>query len=120
MIVRHVVAAANVDAEGFVRDPLQARHGVVYAGTLADLSGEVDALTHLNLDFPAHSLGPCVVAQDLSPGAPVLRNADGMMVFASIRPASMTHLGSVDLDARRLAWLSVLRSRRETAIGADV
>jgi len=114
MRIRHVVAQENVDQDGDIRDPRRARHCIVVAGRIADLSGEVDPMTHLNLDFPSHQLGPCVVAERLERGATVLRE-DGGFRFAEPLPLAATHLGAVDVDQRRIDWLAAHRAR--TAVG---
>jgi len=117
--VRHVTEAANVDAEGFVIDPSQARHGMVSRGALRELSGPVDPLTHLNLDFSHHRLEDCVVAGRLEPGALIRLDAEGRLARARIRPGAMRRLGTVDLDVRRIAWLEVHRERRREGFLAD-
>jgi len=120
MIVRHVVEAANVDPEGYVTDPTLACHGVVQRGRLWELSGPIDPLTHLNTDFPDHTLGDCVVAEGLQPGARMLLDAEQQLVHVPIRPQSLRPLGRVDLGARRLLWLEVHRRRRESGSNSAV
>ncbi len=119
MGVRHVVEAANVDAEGFVIDPFQARHCAISRGALGELSGPVDPLTHLNLDFPHHRLGDCAVASRLERGAAVHLDPEGRLVIARTRRRAMQRLGAVDVDARRIAWLEIHRERRQGASLAD-
>jgi hypothetical protein len=114
MRIHHVVAEANVDPDGLIRDPARARHCVIVAGCLADLSGEIDPRTHLNLDYTAHQLGRCVVARSLKRGEPVLRTADSF-TYASVATRSLAHLGDVDLDQRRAAWLAAHRARAVSA-----
>jgi hypothetical protein len=113
MPVRHVVAAANVDSSGFVIDSSQAYHCVIAAGRLLDLSGKVDPKTHLNLDFPEHTLGDCLIAETLKRGSRVRLDADGQLVFAAAPQEALAHLSPVNVDVRRVAWLEVLRGRRE-------
>lgn len=115
MTVRHVVEIGNVDEEGFIIDPAKARHCAIQAGALLQLSGPVDPLTHLNRDFAAHTLGDCVVAERLEPGALVLRELTGRFLVASTRPEALRRLRPVDVDARRIAWLEVHRRRRQQA-----
>ncbi len=110
MRIRHVVAQDNVDSSGIIRDPRRARHCVVVAGRIADLSGEVDPMTHLNLDFSSHQLGPCIVAERLERDARILRDDDGFR-FAEPSPFASTRLGRVDLDQRRADWLAAHRAR---------
>lgn len=111
MRIRHVVAQENVDTQGVIRDPRRARHCVVVAARIGDLSGEVDPVTHLNLDFPAHQLGLCIVAERVERGALVIRNSKGF-VFARPSPDAMQALGRPDVDQRRMEWLAVHRARQ--------
>lgn len=113
MIVRHVVEASNVDADGYVADPTLACHGVIEHGRLSELSGPIDPVTHLNRDFPDHTLGDCVVVESLRPGARVLPDSERPFRLVPTRRKASTHLGHVDVDARRLAWLEVHRQHRE-------
>lgn len=110
MQIRHVVSHDNVDASGTILDPRRARHCVVVGGRIFDLSGEIDPLTHLNLDFPDHQLGPCIVAERLERGATVAFDSGGLR-FALPAPTALSHLGSVDVDHRRVKWLAAHRSR---------
>jgi hypothetical protein len=113
MPVRHVVEANNVDQDGFIVDPALGRHCVIQAGALLDVSGPVDPTTHLNVDFVDHLLNDCVIAEGFQRGALVLRQPDGQPLLARLRPQALRHLGRVDVDARRIAWLEALRARRE-------
>ena len=95
-----------------MRDPQQVRHGVLVAGRLADLGGEIDRLTHLNLDFPTHRVTLCVIVERLERGAPARMGPTGF-TWATVHPTAYARLGPVDLDARRTAWLEVHRVARE-------
>lgn len=110
MRIRHLTAASNVDAEGFLIDALLVRHGIVVAGRVAELAGPVDPLTHLNLDLPEHRLDDCLVAAELAAGAPLLWEGDGFRL-AVARPAAYCHRGAVSQDARRLLWQALLQER---------
>ncbi len=112
MRIRHAVALENVSAEGAILDPRRIRHCVVVGGRLAELSGEVDPHTHLNLDFPEHRADACIVAERLEPGAAVLITLKGGPRKAALHPAHLRHLGRPDVDQRRIDWLSVHRARR--------
>jgi len=103
MRIRHLVAADNVDADGFVIDPLLARHGLVVGGRISALAGPIEPATHLNLDFPAHRLDTCLVVERLAEGATVLWDGDQFRV-AGVRASAYGRLGSIDLDARRASW----------------
>ncbi len=111
MLIRHIVEEANVDGEGFVKDPRRARHGLIQALKILDLGGEIDPLTHLNLDFPDHRMTTCIVAERPEKGAKVVVDGDGLLI-ARVRPEAYEHLGRVDIDLRRGQWLEVHRGRR--------
>src|SRR4051812_11546542 len=103
MRIRHIVAMGNVDAQGYVIDPLLVRHGIVLVGQIGDLAGPIDPQTHLNRDFPEHRLEECLVAEWLECGAALLRDGDRFRV-ALVRPSAYTSLGPVDVDRRRADW----------------
>ena len=103
MRIRHLIAQTDVDSDGWITAPERARHGIVVAGKIAALAGEIDPLTHLNLDFTEHRLGGCLVAASLSVGAALLADEEGWVVAAPQHTA-FAHLGAVDVGARRLAW----------------
>jgi hypothetical protein len=102
MRIRHITAIDNLDAEGWLLDPLLAVHAIVVAGKIADMAGPIDPLTHLNLDFPAHRLGACLVAERLERGAALHWDGDGF-ALAEARPQAYARLGRVDEAARRAA-----------------
>ncbi|MHB1733369.1 MAG: hypothetical protein ACYCU8_07925 [Ferrimicrobium acidiphilum] len=112
MSVRHFVTADNADDAGNIEDATKTCHGSIRAGLVEDVGGLIDPLTHLNLDFPDHQLGECVVVQSFERGSAVLRDEQGLFVTAWPRPEAFSHLGRVDVDGRRLEWLSVMRQRR--------
>jgi hypothetical protein len=110
--IRHVIAQTDLDpVSGAVIAPERARHAVIVAGRLHDLSGPVDPATHLNLDEPGHLLTWCVVAERLDRGAAVCRAGDGLRV-APVDPATYRRLGSVDHGGRRVAWLAAMHAQR--------
>jgi hypothetical protein len=112
MLIRHVVAAADVDARLMIRDATRARHCLIVAGRIEALGGAIDPLTHLNADAPRHLLAECIIADHLAPGAPVRRDADGF-VFARTPRSAYAHRGAVDVEPRRAAWRQATAARRE-------
>jgi len=119
MPIRHVIAEADIDpTTGVVSAPERARHAVIVAGRLHDLSGPVDPATHLNLDEPGHLLTDCVVAERLTVGAAVVRNGDGLLMVP-VAPDAFRRLGPVDHGARRVAWLAAVRAHRVARVGAS-
>ena len=113
-MIRHVIGRDDVDpATGLVTGAERARHAIIVAGRLADLSGPVDPATHLNLDEPDHLLTTCVVAERLEPGAPVLRDGE-VWWSAPVAPTSYARRGRVDLGRQRAEWLAATRAARAT------
>lgn len=106
MRIRHLIARADVDAEGTIVAPERARHGIVVGGRVSALAGAIDPLTHLNLDFAEHRLEGCLVAETLEVGATVLADQDGWLL-AFPAPSSFAHLGPVDVGARRMMWQTI-------------
>lgn len=111
MRIRHLVAATNVDAAGWIIDPLAVQHGVLVGGRVAELAGYIDPQTHLNLEFGAHRLAECTVVAELVPGAPVLRDGDHFRI-AYPRPAAFVARGSVAASVQRAIWHRMLQERR--------
>lgn len=119
MPIRHVIAEADIDlTTGVVSAPERARHAVIVAGRLHDLSGPVDPATHLNLDEPGHLMTDCVVAEWLAVGAPVVRDGDRLLIVP-VPPTAFRRLGLVDHGARRVAWLAAVKTHREARLGAN-
>lgn len=111
MRVRHLTAAANVDADGWLLDPAAVRHGILVAGRVAQLAGPVDLDTHAARGFMDHGLDDCIVVERLEVGAPVLTNDEGF-VTAALHPARYAERPAVDTEARRAEWGRTLRERR--------
>jgi len=110
MLLRHLVAADNVDADGWIIDPQLVHHGVLQAGRVAALAGPIDLATHLNLDFPDHQLGECMVIEQMIVGAALSQTAAGIQRSGPRRAAFM-HRGIVQVDERRLAMQQLLKER---------
>jgi hypothetical protein len=108
MRIRHIVAANNVDLQGYVVDPLLVRHGIVLAAQIGDLAGPIDPQTHLNYDFPDHQLDECLIAERLERGAALLREGSRFRVTL-IRSEAFARLGLVDVGARRAAWQQAVK-----------
>jgi hypothetical protein len=113
MIIRHMVARANVDPEdGTVTDPSAIRHGIIVGRRVGTLAGLIDPLTHLNLDFPEHRATACVIVEGFELKAPVLMAGDEF-AFAVVHPAHYRHLGRVNLNAEREAWHEQFAAHRK-------
>ena len=113
MLVRHCVEASNVDDHSFVVDPLKIRHVTVKEGKIDDMSGFIDATTHLNLDFSNHKAKLCIISEKLEKGAK-LRFSDQGFAFAVVPETEYKHLGAVDYTQRLLNMKVSIKKIRET------
>ncbi|HUX88316.1 MAG TPA: hypothetical protein VMW65_15045 [Chloroflexota bacterium] len=111
MLIRHVVALDNLDKTGSIRNSERARHAVIVAGRVFDLSGDIDPLTHLNLDYPQHRLAECVVVERLEKGAAIVAGENGP-AFAYPLVDAFRRRGPVDFGSRRSEWLATLDRRK--------
>lgn len=98
-MIRHCVEKDNVDENFFVIDPDKVRHVVVIGGRIKSMSGFIDPLSHLNLDFPDHKVTECIIADEFVVGAKVLIDNRGL-VFATVLPSYYKHYGFVDYTQR--------------------
>ena len=112
MFVRHCVEAANVDENCVVIDPLKIRHVALKAGRIEELSGYIDPLTHLNLDFSDHKIGQCIISEGFEKGAKI-RYCDQGFAFAIVPQTAYRHLGFVDSTQRALDMKAAIRTVRE-------
>jgi hypothetical protein len=112
VFVRHCVEASNVDGNSFVIDPSRIRHVALKAGKIEDMSGFVDPLTHLNLDFSDHKVDVCVISEQLKKGAKVRISNQGF-AFAGVRRSCFKHLGFVDETQRLLTMKESIKAIRE-------
>jgi hypothetical protein len=112
MFVRHCVEASNVDENSIVVDSLKIRHVAVKAGKIDEMSGYIDPLTHLNLDFSDHKVELCIVSEAFEKGAK-LRYCDQGFAFAIVPKTAFKHFGFVDSTQRMLDMKESIRTMRE-------
>lgn len=112
MLVRHCVEASNVDDNFLVIDPLKIRHVTVKAGNIDDVSGYIDPVTHLNLDFAMHRVDRCIISKELEKGAKVRFSEHGFE-FAFVPKTAFKHFGYVDYTRRMLDMRESVRKIRD-------
>ncbi len=112
MLVHHCVEASNINKKSFVVDPTKIRHVIVKAGKIEDMSGYVDPLTHLNLDFPDHRVDLCVISEAWEKGAKI-RYCDQGFEVAIVPRVAFRHLGPVDSTQRLLDMKESVRALRK-------
>ncbi|MGN6707731.1 MAG: hypothetical protein ACTHKF_00085, partial [Candidatus Nitrosocosmicus sp.] len=63
MKIRHCVEKSNVGDSLIVKDPLKIRHAVIKSAKILSLSGLINPISHLNLDYPLHLVKNCIIAE---------------------------------------------------------
>jgi hypothetical protein len=97
-MIRHFTSQDNV-RDGVVLDPTKCKHATLHALRISALSGWIDPLTHLNLDFPEHLTRAVDVVENLELGSGIVLSR-GQFVRARIPESALKHLGDVDVDGR--------------------
>jgi len=120
-LIRHITAIDNVK-DNKVIDPQKIKHGVVTALKISDLSGWIDPVTHLNLNFFSHLTNVVFVAEKLEKGARMIMDGDKFMQ-ASISPNAYGHYGDVDVMGRVLKMRNNIhdlkrKRKKEPILGA--
>jgi len=72
---------------------------VITASRIADLSGWIDPVTHLNLDFFSHLVSSVVVAEKLEKNAKIIIDGNEFM-YAQVDSSAYDHYGEVDVVGR--------------------
>jgi hypothetical protein len=97
--IRHCVEESNVDDNMNVIDPNKIRHVTVAGGKIVLISGLIDPLSHLNLDFADHRVTTCIIADRFEVGSPVKMDSDGL-IFANVLKSCYQSYGYVDYTQR--------------------
>jgi hypothetical protein len=104
-----------VDENMKVIDATKIRHAVIVAGRVASISGLIDPLTHLNLDYPYHRVTTCVIAERFEIGAKVKFSNTGFL-FAYVDRSAYSHYGHVDLTQRVLDMHDAVKKLKEAMV----
>jgi hypothetical protein len=111
-MIRHCVEESNVDHDMNVLNPNKIRHVTVAGGKIALMSGLIDPVSHLNLDFPDHRVTICIIAQTLEIGASVKMDGDGL-VFATVPRSFYRHYGYLDYTQRLVDMIKAVKRNQE-------
>ena len=84
------------------------RHVTIRAGKIESMSGMIDSKSHVNLDYPDHTVATCVIAERFNVGAKV----DEGLVFARVDPADHKHYGQVDYTQRLSEMIEAVKQLR--------
>lgn len=96
--------------KGEVINPKKVKHADVTALKISNISGWIDPLTHLNLDFPKHLIKEVNVAENLDIGGKVVLDGERFMT-ALVNPLSYKHFGFVDEAERAEQLKSVIHKK---------
>ncbi len=111
MLIRHCVEESNIDENLVIIDPTKVRHVVISAGKIESMSGLIDPASHLNLDYPDHTVITCVIAEKFEINAKVKINDQGL-VFARVDKSTLGHYGRVDYTQRLFDMIEAVKKRR--------
>jgi hypothetical protein len=110
-MIRHCVEETNVDSDMNVVDPTKIRHVTVAGGRIALISGLIDPVSHLNLDFPDHRATICIIAERFEVGAKVKMDSDGL-VFANVPMSLYGHYGYLDYTQRLVDMITAVKTNQ--------
>jgi len=95
MQIRHCVEENNVDENLIIKDSTKIRHVTVQGGKIKQMSGFIDPISHLNLDYSLHRITKCIIAKKFEIGSELLFTNNGF-VFAVVTKSHFNHYGHVD------------------------
>jgi hypothetical protein len=76
------------------------------------MSGSIDPVSHLNLDFPDHRATICIIAETFEIGASVKMDGDGI-VFATVPRSFYRHFGYLDYTQRLVDMIRAVKRNQE-------
>lgn len=95
MQIRHCVEENNIGDNLIVKDPKKIRHVIVQGKKIKQMSGFIDPISHLNLDYSLHRITTCIIAKKFEIGSELLFNSSGF-IFAMVTKSHFDHYGSMD------------------------
>src|SRR5690348_9495455 len=91
------------------------RHGVNVGCRIEFKVGLIDPASHLNLDYPDHTVTTCVIIEKFEKGSNV-RIADRGLVFANVDGSAYDHYGCVDYTERLSNMIEAVKKEREVRV----
>jgi hypothetical protein len=111
LVIRHCVEALNVDEVSMIIDAKQIRHAVIVGGHIESMSGLIDPGSHLNLDYPDHTITNCVVVEKFEKGAAARIQSSGF-VLAIVKRSEFQHYGKIDYTKRLSEMIEAVKKVR--------
>jgi hypothetical protein len=115
MKIRHCVEETNIDENYLVIDPTRIKHVIVTGGKIHSMSGFIDPVSHLNLDYSLHKVTKCIIAEKLEIGAQVKLEDNGL-VFALVGQSSYGHFGKVDYTQRLTDMIDKVKEKEKSKL----
>jgi hypothetical protein len=117
--VRHCVEKSNVEESWLVIDPLKIRHVIIKSGKILSLSGLIDPISHLNLDYPLHLVKNCVIAEEFEIGSKIEISNSGF-IFAQVHPKSYQHYGKYDYNQNLQKMIESVKKLRNISSNTNI
>ncbi len=115
MKIRHCVEETNIDENYLVIDPTMVKHVIVSGGKIHSMSGFIDPVSHLNLDYSLHKVTKCIIAEKFEIGSQVKLEDNGL-VFALVGPSSYGHFGKVDYTQRLTDMIDKVKEKEKSKL----
>ena len=115
MKIRHCVEETNIDENYLVIDPTMVKHVIVSGGKIHSMSGFIDPVSHLNLDYSLHKVTKCIIAEKFEIGAQVKLEDNGL-VFALVGQSSYGHFGKVDYTQRLTDMIDKVKEKEKSKL----
>ncbi|MGE5822403.1 MAG: hypothetical protein ACM31M_07460 [Nitrososphaerota archaeon] len=113
MQIRHCVEENNVDDNLIIKNPKEIRHVTVQGGKIKQMSGFIDPISHLNLDYSLHRITKCIIAKKFETGSELLFTDSGF-VFAMVTKSHFEHYGNLDYTKNLINMIDKVNELRNS------
>ena len=113
MQIRHCVEENNIDDNLIVKDPKKIRHVIVQEKKIKQMSGFIDPISLLNLDYSLHSITTCIIAKKFEIGSELLFNNSGF-IFAMVTKFHFEHYGRLDYTKNLTSMIDKVNELRNS------
>ncbi len=100
-------------------DPLKIRHVVIKSGKIISLSGLIDPVSHLNLDYPLHLVRNCIISKKFEIDSEI-EISNGGFIFAQINPNSYQHYGKYDYNLNLQKMIESVKKLRNMSSNTNI
>ena len=100
-------------------DPLKIRHVVIKSGKIMSLSGLIDPVSHLNLDYPLHLVKNCIISEKFKIDSKI-EISNGGFIFAQVNPNSYQHYGKYDYNLNLQKMIESVKKLRNMPLNTNI